>query len=175
MNPAVKQRLLGALVLICIGLIIWPLVFTHVPGPVVDERSIIPPVPAFDKYTVPAPRPPEGIEPVTTTPEPIPVPTPVPDADSPSVRAPVQLTEQGLPQSWVLQVASFSDKDNAARLVRELQAEGYKAFTLTVPGDGGSNTRVMIGPKLNQQSLLAIKPAIDRQYQVDALLMRYVP
>ena len=66
MNEGFRQRLVGAVVLACLALIFWPMVFTNVSSPEVDRRSQIPAMPSFEKYSVAQPLRPENIDPVTS-------------------------------------------------------------------------------------------------------------
>lgn len=64
MNDGFKQRLVGALVLLSLAVIIWPVVFVETAGPGMDRSTQIPPMPAFNKFKVEQPQRPEGIVPV---------------------------------------------------------------------------------------------------------------
>lgn len=64
MNDGFKQRLVGALVLLSLAVIIWPIVFVETTGPGMDRSTQIPPMPAFTKFKVEQPQRPKGIVPV---------------------------------------------------------------------------------------------------------------
>lgn len=64
MNDGFKQRLVGALVLLSLAVIIWPVVFVETAGPGMDRNTQIPPMPPFNKFKVEQPQRPEGIVPV---------------------------------------------------------------------------------------------------------------
>lgn len=85
------------------------------------------------------------------------------------------LQESGLPESWVVQVISYSDQDKAEKLKKELQVQGYPAFTRTATINGKKLTRVFIGPKLQKRKAEQIKQVIDRQYRVDSLVVLFKP
>ncbi len=64
MNDGFKQRLVGAIVLLSVALILWPVVFSD-SRPDIDQVSQIPPTPAFKKYTVPELVRPQALAPIS--------------------------------------------------------------------------------------------------------------
>lgn len=56
------------------------------------------------------------------------------------------------PQGWVLQVGSFSNADNARRLVGELQGRGYAGFMEEADVRGQVLYRVLVGPEARRES-----------------------
>jgi DedD protein len=61
MQGGTRQRLVGALVLVCLSAIIWPILFSEDINPSIDRTSHIPPAPAFQKYSVAAPEKPSDM------------------------------------------------------------------------------------------------------------------
>lgn len=205
MNQGFKQRLVGAVVLVCLALILWPVLFSDNTGPVMDRTSQIPPMPEFEKYEVPQPIRPEQVIPVkepeieseppkdqvppppeqkVAQPEapakpaasPKPAVSPKPKTavkpSSKTVEKPT-LNEQNLPQGWVLQVASFSQEQNARELQTELQAMGYKAFTRPVTTTQGKAVRVYVGPKFNKLGFEKERAVIDKKYKVKSIVVPF--
>lgn len=82
-----RQRLIGALVLLCGGVILWPLLFTGPAASKLDRHSQIPAAPQFEPLLEAEPERPEGITPADT--ELVP-PQPVPRIDDEVASAPVQ-------------------------------------------------------------------------------------
>ncbi len=148
MDLRLKHRLVGAVVLIAIGVIFIPMLLDGpppAPEPVTLER--IPPMPAAKQVprrvdlTLPPP------EPVVTTP---PVSTGEPGASGEPATAP----PSGPAEAWVIQLGSFSQADNARALRDRLRKQGYAAFDERLTGlDGKSTTRVRIGPELDRAAL----------------------
>jgi DedD protein len=180
MNDGFRQRLVGAVVLTCLALILWPIIFSESSRPLVDRRSQIPPMPQFEKYSVPAPKKPANVEPVTTNVQ----------IDSPSKAAVIQKTsktgqaarkqdikldQRGLPEPWVLQVASFSQEKNADTLVAKLKKNGYKAFFTSEKNKEKTLSRVFVGPKFKKTELDKMRKEIDKTYKVKSLIVRYEP
>lgn len=52
MNDGLRHRLVGAVVLICAALILWPIIFSDAIGPVVDRRTEIPVGPDYEKFEI---------------------------------------------------------------------------------------------------------------------------
>lgn len=188
MNQGFKQRLVGAVVLACIALILWPVLFSENAGPIMDRTSQIPPTPAFEKYEVPQPVRPQKVVPVreveveTAPPEdqaplPVKVKEPAKEAVKPleENRASEKpaLNEQNLPQGWVLQVASFSQQQNAQDMQAELQKMGYKAFTRTITTSQGKAVRVYVGPKFSKGAFTKDRAEIDKKFKVKSIVVTF--
>lgn len=182
MNSGLKQRLVGAVVLICGGLILWPVVFSDGVGPGMDTRTEIPPMPAFEKYQVAEPERPDNVIPVQQPePEPSPpvdaapqaAPKSAPADDRKARTAMPTLDETGLPRGWVLQVASFGETKNAEQLQADLQKQGYKAFTRRVETAGGTVVRVYVGPRMAQEAFAGDRARIDKKYGVKSIVVKF--
>lgn len=198
MKDALKQRLVGAVVLAAIGVIFLPGFFKEQQGHQVDTRSQIPAEPSSPHVTFETPQQPTEISPA---PEPETMflpqePEPEPEAEikeaSPSaasagsnpVNTTVDTTDEvpelplradGIPEAWVVQVASLSNKEAASKLRDELQADGHKAYVRTVTTANGSVTRVFIGPKLDKAEALKVKAEVDKRLKVNAMVLRFKP
>ena len=201
MNPLTKQRLVGTVVLVALGIVFWPLIF--------DAPDVHDPIalramsdkPFVDRTPIPMP---ESFEAVVK--ETLP--------DSPSIEAGVQLAadkntrtgadavslqalrgsdeladtseltgsgsgdtlvdEAGLPIFWVLQVATVGSSDRADELVAALKQRGYRAFSKQYLRVAEQLYRVQIGPKFDRAALMQIKPEIDSILAVDSQVLRYV-
>ncbi len=171
MNDGFKQRLVGALVLICIAVILWPIIFSDPNQEILGRSSQIPDMPVFEKYSVAKPQRPDNIEPVTIAPV-EPASTVDNRGQPPKPQKPAQ-DSRGLPKSWVLQVASFSQASNARELKLALQKKGYKAFTRKVNTQQGSAIRVYIGPKLSKTAFNKSKSSIDSAFSVNSMVVRF--
>lgn len=85
------------------------------------------------------------------------------------------LNAQGLPEGWVIQVASLGAQNAANKLRDQLQSEGYRAYVRTVPVGTGTIHRVFIGPKQNKAEAIAIKAQLDKQLKVNSLVLPFKP
>jgi DedD protein len=189
-----KQRLVGALVLICAGVVLWSLLFTGPKVREIDRESQIPTPPEKVVVNVPDPQPRNG-EPVNTdlNSEPnVTIPTPTPDTTKnataataknstavipPTPALPEQATTRqdarGIPIAWVVVVGSFADQTKASGIVADLKKRGFKAYIDALNRDGRTLYRVSIGPKLEKFQADKIKQEIDALMKVNASVLKF--
>ena len=200
MDPLYRQRLVGTLVLVALGVVFWPLIFvtpdTRAPitlqpmsqRPAVDQTPITEPE-SFEPSVAPKlPKPPKNPPPVqeaadiqTQTDAERGALAALPDSDSvaapqPRVVPPSEdslVDEQGLAIFYVLQVATVGSVSRANELVEGLQARGYKAFSTRYDRVDDELFRVQIGPNAERAPLMRIKPEIDAVLKVDSQILRY--
>jgi DedD protein len=201
-RESVKHRLIGAAVLVAVAVLFLPSFFKDRQQYQVDTSSQIPGRPSITAVDFNEPKQPEGIEPAPA-PETMFVPAEVetePAAAAPILPAeqavaasssPVRpissgaatsaavpvipLNSQGLPDTWVIQVASLSGQDAANKLRDQLQAEGHKAYVRAVPGSNTTSYRVFIGPKQDKAQAIAIKTQLDKRLKVNSLVLPFKP
>lgn len=184
MNDGFRQRLVGAVVLICLGLILWPVIFTDGGGIEVDRSSRIPSAPSFEKYTLIEPQQPENVLPITRYheqadlmqgPPPETRPAPPEPIKPNTIKPEPQLTKQGLPIYWALQVASFKQDQRAKKLKKALIGQGYKVLTRSVKTPLGQAIRVYVGPKIDRSVLKKQQVKIDAAFNVKSMIVRFTP
>lgn len=92
------------------------------------------------------------------------------------VEAGEQLDEPPL-GGWAVQVASFSQHDNAVALERELREAGYNAYWREASADGQTLYRVYAGPELDRDEAGALKRrlALDEAFELEGLVVPYEP
>jgi len=211
MDFHLKQRLVGAVVLVALGVIFIPMLLEGpdrlaVPDvevmpeqqrlphagelrsfPAVDKVLPLPPVSVVSKKS-PEPVTEEGsFRPVEKTAKPLPVPSPVSKKDEPkkTVSKPAKKTvaqkkttstidtrKESL-QSWVIQVGSFSSRDNAFRLRDKLRKAGYSTQVERVVLGRGVTYRVRVGPYLERAKADAGVASLNKKYQLQARVMVY--
>ena len=200
MDPLFRQRLVGILVLVALGVVFWPLIFVT---PETREPIVLQPMsqpPAVDQTPIPEPESYESNV-APQLPESPKNPSPVQEAadiqtqtdaeadslaalpDSGSVAAPLPrvappsedplVDDQGLAIFYVLQVATVGSASRADELVQGLQARGYKAFSNRYVRVDDELFRVQIGPNAERAPLMRIKPEIDAVLRVDSQILRY--
>ena len=76
---------------------------------------------------------------------------------------------------WAVQVASFSQQENAERLIERLQGDGYAAFVSHVKRSGEPAARVAVGPVIERDSAVRLKTELDRRYDFEARVVRFSP
>jgi cell division septation protein DedD len=136
-----------------------------------QQRRTAPAVP--DKPTAkpaakPPAKPPEAAPaPQAQTPHAVPAAKPAP---TPAPAAPAQAADKG---RFTVQVASFSEKDQALNLVRRLQDSGYPAYTLMVDVQGaGRRYRVRVGPYAQLDAAQGAAGRIRLQHKLAAYVTR---
>ncbi len=190
MNDGLKQRIIGALVLVALGVIFIPVVFDKGRIEPVDRNTQIPPEPDILALPLPegpvAPRPKDErlIGPATgqfEIEDKDNVEAEISSADALDSSADIQAREptietdpeSGLAQAWVLQVASYSSDESANTLRDELLALGYKAFKRSFETQSGTRVRVFVGPNIDKAALESAQRILDQRYKVNSMLLRY--
>jgi DedD protein len=178
MDRALKERIIGAAVLVVIVVMVVPvfldgppdepeIVSERVPLPgqaqqgetrtVVLERDRKEPVPTVSEPPVTEardaadPRPEAKVETKASEPAAY-APEPVNSAPEPTPREvadPEPSSETGM---WAVQLGSFGNRQNAERLAADLRKQGYAAFLSQLSTSGGSLHRVRIGPQKDRAS-----------------------
>lgn len=191
----IKQRFVGFVVLVAIAVIFWPIVF------VTPENADDFELTAFEMPPKPAVAVSERREPVldkvdqsilpemperqTPNVQPVDIASPMPDValvdadEEPEQQASAleraEFDDQGLPVSWELQIATFSNAERAEEISQLLRDKGHKAYVSPIILDDQRLFRVMIGPKLQKQRLIEIQPAINDYFSVESFIVRFTP
>lgn len=103
--------------------------------------------------------------PETARPEPAAAPPPAEAAPAPTP-PPVAAESSAVPsgKGWAVQLGFFSSQDNAAGLVKRMQAKGFDAFVMPVKSDKGTRYKVRIGPVADRAAatelLGKVKPSV---------------
>ena len=193
MDERLKQRLVGAAVLVSIAVIFAPMVLEKDSRP---EKSItasnVPSKPEaiFSSRILPVQE--------TELRDPQRLPAPAAAAAAPSSRhAPAgseasseskavrkaeprpgergktaNRAEAGL-TAWAVQLGSFAESGNALGLRDRLRTKGYAAFVETVKLNGGKSTRVYVGPELLRANALDAQKRLEREFGMKGLVVRY--
>ena len=185
-----KHRLIGAAVLVLVGVVGFPLLFDSQPRPIpVDIAIEIPARQSVKPLATPTPAsatPAPSAAPATPAPDPAPVAvasvTPVPAAPAVAVPAaprvaddsarakalledkPVASANAPTELRLVVQVGAFADAAKAREVRLKLEKAGLKTYTQVADSKEGKRTRVRVGPFANKaeadQAALKIK-ALD--------------
>ena len=195
MNDILKQRLVGALVIIALGIVFWPVVFVDAERQAMDRTSQVPPMPTMKHSRIETPKrlntvepasasaeitlhdaPPETTTPETTTPETTTPETVSSDAsDAEAGTSGPALDETGIPVAWVLQVVSVSKREKAEALTQELIDAGYEAYHRPLKRGQDTLYRIYVGPVFDLDQLRKTKQKVDSRLKVNALIARYIP
>jgi DedD protein len=196
LNSVLKQRLVGATVIVALGVIFVPMLLERgADDSRVSVRMEIPPKPDLsirDKLDDPPEiKPIEILEPIdkaieaarpsvsATKPKPRPdssVTKPIPQISSGS--PPVKETEkpQAKPNKtpagqWLVQVGSFSREDNARLLRDKLKNSGYAAYLESAKSDVGPVYRVRIGPATSRTDAEKLVSKLSKQGGYRAIVL----
>lgn len=169
MDIALKQRLVGASVLIALAVIVLPMLLGGRPESSVSESQKIelPPQPAkldFETRRYPIGETPPALQrqadeqPAKPLPSPAPAaraepppgpeaePPPVSESPPPAAATVATETQADKADRYVVQVASFGSTDNANRLSGKLRGYGYAVLLDSVKSEVGTLHRVRVGP-----------------------------
>jgi DedD protein len=183
MDRALKERIIGAAVLVVFVVLVVPVFLDGPPqsGEIVSERVPLPgqaaegetrtvvlerdrdePVPVAASVTAPQAEEPQKAEP-EAKPEPEPKaaavarsePEPEPEPAKPAEQspAPESASSTGM---WAVQLGSFGNQQNAERLAADLRKQGFAAFLSQLSTDSGELHRVRIGPQKDRESAEAM-------------------
>ncbi|MEO5573005.1 MAG: SPOR domain-containing protein [Gammaproteobacteria bacterium] len=214
-DSKLKQRLIGAFVLIILVVIFVPMLLdepresslkvTNIPAqpqtefsskvtpldepiplpratvaagadsPVIVDRDA---APAAESAGVASPK--AGTTPVPATAE-LAMPDQPPEADAPAAQEPKAIksatADRLAVSSWVVQLASFTNEQNALKLRDQLRAKGYTTFVESVDAKGTKGTkvfRVRVGPELDRLRAEAIREKLEKELKLKGIVGPYV-
>lgn len=184
MERALKERIIGAAVLVVFVVLVVPIFLDGPPGDeeVVTERVMLPGQDGQNTQTVvlerdrTEPVPSTSSQPVATeepaADEPEPAVTKMPEPKQDSQQAPPKTSPQPTPEPvaketppeqaasttgmWAVQLGSFSSRENAEKLAADLRKQGYAAFLSQLQTSNGVLHRVRIGPQKDRESAEAM-------------------
>jgi DedD protein len=179
-DKRLKQRLIGAIVLVSLGVIFIPMLLK---GPDTLDTPIlttnIPPKPDRKTEVIPLkplpPRPDKS--PITSIPvekeTPAVKPEPAPPAaeSKPAAKADKPANNLADLQGWVVQVGSFSRKSNALSLEGRLRKKGYSAYVEAYEAKSGTRYRVRVGPELSEGKSKATAASLKREMGIDGFVL----
>lgn len=199
MDKAHKQRLVGGIVLLALGVILIPTILDfaqeasdpmaeiEIPeSPDVMKMEVLPlevwsePIdPEIDSANriVETPTAPEQLaQPPDTAESPKSQPAKK-QAPKPKIAAKAEpASKVDTPEgatAWVVQVASFSDEAKAFKLRDQLRQAGHPTFIERGRKNGGVIYRVKVGPVLQRTEADRLKKQVAKQTKLDGLVMQY--
>ena len=169
MDTTLQQRLIGAILLVTLGVIFIPVLLDGSGFKSRNSRSIeMPPEPKFPPLSE------IKLEPVVPThlkqksaPTPAPVKKPVPSKP----KAKTKLKQPG--NAFALQVSTVTIKDNAYALRDKLRKDGYAAYVEARTNNGKTSYRVRIGPELDKSRLEKMKATVKKKQGLDGFIVNH--
>lgn len=194
MDQRLKQRLVGAIVLISLAVIFIPFILEGPDDEWSPRTQDIPEPPRIDyQAEVELPLPNAVPEPVEAPPpehapqEPVELAIPeppaagaageaTPPAPQASVPAPASAPSPAVAaeaaENWVIQVGSFGQQLNARGLRDRLQKAGYTSYLQEIKVGGTPAWRVLVGPYGNREQAERQRDRITREQQLKGLVTR---
>ncbi|KEI71959.1 SPOR domain-containing protein [Endozoicomonas elysicola] len=175
MGEGLKQRLIGAVVLLVLLIVLAPALFTggethplvsSTPAPAAPPLQP-PPVPVFvDQLGVT----PDVVEVVSSSSE------IVLESERRDAEKPTGVDGNGHLKAWSLQLATFADKTNARNLEKQLKGKGYSAYQKKISTEKGKIFyRVYIGPEVRPVELQQLKVTIKKEMGLESIIVRFTP
>ncbi len=179
----IKQRMVGAIVLVCLAIIIIPIILR--PNHISRQQFQVQPIPEMPeeisqtliKYS----KPPQ-LEPRPPMPEPESVPVDAVNRNQveslqlktmPSAKVVARPLKPNYRQSYTIQVGSFSQQHNALRLEKKLKQKGYHAFVEKIHISSGYRYRVRVGPFVRYEQAEQLQKKIRKQFKLDTRITIY--
>ena len=197
-----KQRIVGGLVLVALGVIVIPFVLDMHQGNEWWGKGNIPQKPANGFVTRVLPlaewskqaqtEMADGSKQLDAVPDHAPAVTAAeqPQASSQSAPATPSAEASASPQpssavtspsavagdetqGWVVQLGSFSNQKNADELVAKLQKKAYRVFVEKIRQDGQTVYRVRVGPQRQRADAEAIRDKLARELHLKVMVLHF--
>ena len=184
LDKGLKQRMVGALVLVALAVIFLPMLFSRPDEQrqIVVDAPAMPAMPAMPEHSVvpaevpepePIPEPPQlpqtQAEPAVA--ESAPAAVVPPPAPSEPAKPASHLDANSLPVSWSVQLASLSSRERAVELQQRLRSQGYNAYVRSVDG----MNRVFVGPVIERAEANRLRDQLNRQQKLNGFIVRFQP
>jgi DedD protein len=188
MDKKLKQRLVGAVVLISLAVIFIPIILEGPDDewtPRVQEIPVPPQIEYQAEVELPVPDEQPAPAPVTTIPATAPAPeaqdavVPPPPAAQPAPTRQEPVAEQppaaakAPAGSWFIQVGSFSQQPNASGLRDRLKKTGYNSRLQETAAGNGKVWRVLVGPFETRAAAEKQRDRITSQHHMKGLVTQF--
>jgi len=164
MNETLKQRIVGTLVITALAAIFIPMLF--------DE-----PMTHTDNYTKELSLPQQPIDKTQSLLESIPktskeiLSQPVPAQVTLQAKQIKKSIQQTPLKSWIIQIGSFSQKNNAQEFRDKLRKNKFTAYVDSIKNKQGTLYRLRVGPELDEKRVRKIQQQLENIYKVKTLLV----
>lgn len=168
-----RQRILGAAVILSLGFICYSILIQSSTSAYIDRSAQIP---LQTRYIEPLDlEPPEGQDRKLELTQPEELFAASEDVDPATIQDTPLLDESGKPNSWAIQVGSFSTSERATEVREELIAAGYRAYyrRLSTAESPEQLYRVMVGPYVDASELERHMLEVNELLGVETVLKDY--
>lgn len=174
MDPQLKQRLVGAVVLVSLGVIFIPALLDGSGYRSRHERSIeIPEEPKYPPLTqlkVEKVKTPVEIRKEKAKQE---AKQSISQTEAETVKKAIKKKAAEPVQSWALQVATFGERSNALVLQDKLRADKHPAYITETSIDGKQKFKVRIGPVVDKKRADKLKKTILATHDLEGYVVRH--
>jgi DedD protein len=189
MHRRLKERLIGAAVLVMLAVIFIPMILddttrtesaitnTNIPArPEAEFTSRMVPMSGTTAVTTPPPAAPATGATIRTPPAGVTTTEPAADAapaaTGPAQPPPTSRGDLGL-TAWVVQLGSFTNETNAEALNQELRGAGFTAFVESIRQGGSVVYRVRVGPELVRADAEALQQQLRAKLKLEGIIVAY--
>jgi DedD protein len=162
METQLQQRIVGAIVLVTLGVIFIPALLD---GSGYRSRQVQD-IEIKDKPEFP-PLSQKKLKPVVT---PL---TEIKVEQDKALKADVKKPHKKVIKSFALQVGTFSSNENAEKLRNTLRKAGYTTFVHKSVSKGKTSYKVRVGPELERSVLEKWKKALKKSHKIDAYVVNH--
>jgi len=167
LDTTLQQRLIGAILLVTLGVIFIPVLLDGSGFKSRNNRSIeMPPEPKFPPLSEIKLEP---VEPTHTRQKSAPAPVEKPEPSKPKTKTKLKQPNN----AFSLQVSTVTIKDNAYALRDKLRKAGYTAYVETRTNNGKTSYRVRIGPELDISRLEKMKATVKKEQGLDGFIVNH--
>ena len=190
-NP--KHRIIGAIVIVALAVIFLPMILDEreppselkkladIPsrGDVAETRVVVSPVPApevktsGDAATPATPVAEPAVKPEPKPETPVKKPEPAPAKVKPSTKTTVEHAAEKITKGWVVQVGTFSNAENAAKLRDSLKGHGHAVHAESVSLNGGKAVRLRVGPFREKSEAVKALAQIQKESGTEGVVQAY--
>ncbi len=162
MEAPLRQRIVGAIVLVTLGVIFIPALLDgtgyksrQVQDIEIKEKPEFPPL--SQKKLKPIPTPIEKIK----------------KSQAEALKSDPKKPHKKPIKSFALQTGTFDSNKNAAKMRDKLQKAGYTTYIYKSQSKGKTSYKVRIGPELERSVLEKIKTDIKKSQKIDAYIVNH--
>ncbi|SHI08607.1 SPOR domain-containing protein [Ferrimonas marina] len=195
MAQPIQNRLVGTLVLVALGVLFLPDMLNGEKKRVEEQFATIPLRPSVAESTLPE----QALSPLAEAEAPVAIPLedseskPVETAQLPATTE-VEVTESAQAEptpkpkpkavesqaksersGWSIRLGSFRSASNVNRLVKDLRAQDYPAYTVPAKPVDGQITVVFVGPDIDKSRIEALQRELAEEHALQTQLVRYNP
>jgi DedD protein len=78
-----------------------------------------------------------------------------------------------MPEAWIIQLASFSEKSHAEKLVTKLREKGFAAYVHEARAENNLLARVYVGPELNKEKAERVLKKLHEEFRMEGEVIKY--